>query len=98
MSARLHVLNEKHHRDMYDPGPQYIRNSYLLSDRAQAIAGLVDFLRRNEVNRGINNSCQGPRQQTLGNNDVDRLFLALDVLAREQQEAIFEATEKGAQP
>lgn len=91
----IHVLNEAHHRDMYSPGAKYIANDGMISDRAQAISGLVDLLRRNEVNRGINNCCQGPRQQTLSDNDADRLFLALDVLAREQQSAIFEGIHVG---
>lgn len=96
MTAPRHILNEAHHRDQYANGVRFIANDVLLSDRAQAIAGLVDLLRRNEVNRGINNCCQGPRQQTLSDNDADRLFLALDVMAREQQQAIFDAIGEAA--
>jgi len=98
MTAPRHILNEAHHRDHYAAGPRLaVINTKLLSDRAQAIAGLVDLLRRNEVNRGINNCCDGEREQTLCDNDADRLFLALDVLAREQMADIFEGIHVGEQ-
>ena len=96
MTASPHVLNEAHHRANYASGARLSGiNINLLSDRAQAIAGLVDFLRRNETNRGINNCCQENQGQTLTDADADRLFLALDVLVREQQDAIFEGINNG---
>lgn len=99
MTKTTHLLTEAHHTDQGLKGAHFGEQAAKwLIDRAQAIEGLADILRRNENNRSINACCFGANEQTFGDYDTHRLFLALALLAKDQTAAILNAQDVEEQP